>query len=127
MIANAVQGITPGVYRFTPPDGFDLVRTGSFRRDAGLLCLEQPLGALAAATIFLLADLRPVLERLGNRGYRAAQLEAGIRTGRIYLGAFGRDLAATASTFYDDDVTRFVAPGTTKSPLLAAAIGYPAA
>jgi hypothetical protein len=27
---------------------------------------------------------------------------------------------------YDDDVTRFVAPGTGKSALLAAAVGYPA-
>jgi hypothetical protein len=57
-----------------------------------------------------------------------ARHEAGIcvRTGRIYLGAYASGLAATASTFYDDDVTRFVAPGTGKSPLLAAAVGYPA-
>lgn len=126
VIANAVEGIEPGVYRFTPPDGFELVRAGSFRRQAGYLCLEQPLGALAAGTIFLLGDLGPVLDTLGNRGYRAAQLEAGIRTGRIYLGAYASDLAATASTFYDDDVTWFVARGTSKSPLLAAAVGYPA-
>ena len=38
-------------------------------------CLEQPLGALAAGTMFLLAALGPVLDTLGNRGYRAAQLE----------------------------------------------------
>jgi SagB-type dehydrogenase family enzyme len=126
VIANAVEGLEPGVYRFRPPDGFELVRAGSFRREAGYLCLEQPLGALAAGTIFLLADLGPVLATLGNRGYRAAQLEAGIRAGRIYLGAYARDLAATASTFYDDDVTRLVAPGTDKSTLLAAAVGYPA-
>jgi SagB-type dehydrogenase family enzyme len=126
VIANAVEGIEPGVYRFWPPDGFELVRAGSFRRQAGYLCLEQKLGALAAATIFLLADLGPVLGMLGNRGYGAAQLEAGIRTGRIYLGAYASGLAATASTFYDDDVTRFLAPGTGKSPLLAAAVGYPA-
>lgn len=126
VIANAVEGIEPGVYRFTPPAGFELVRAGSFRRQAGYLSLEQPLGALAAGTIFLLAALGPVLDTLGNRGYRAAQLEAGIRTGRIYLGAYASGFAATASTFYDDDVTRFVAPGTGKSPLLAAAVGYPA-
>ncbi len=126
VIANAVEGIEPGVYRFRPPDGFELVRAGSFRRQAGYLCLEQPLGALAAGTIFLLAALGPLLDTLGNRGYRAAQLEAGIRTGRIYLGAYASGLAATASTFYDDDVSRFLAPGTGKSPLLAAAIGYPA-
>ena len=126
VIANAIEGLEPGVYRFTPPDGFALVRAGSFRREAGYLCLEQPLGALAAGTIFLLGDLGPVLATLGNRGYRAAQLEAGIRAGRIYLGAYADDLAATASTFYDDDVTRLVAAGTGKSALLAVAVGYPA-
>jgi SagB-type dehydrogenase family enzyme len=126
VIANAVEGITPGVYRFRSPDGFELVRAGSFRPEAGYLCLEQPLGALAAGTIFILGDLGAVLETLGNRGYRAAQLEAGIRTGRVYLGAVAGDLAATASTFYDDDVTRFLAPGTGKSALLASAVGYPA-
>jgi hypothetical protein len=73
----------------------------------------------------VLGDLGPVLATLGNRGYRAAQLEAGIRVGRIYLAAYASDLTATASTFYDDDVTRFVAPGTDKSALLAAALGYP--
>lgn len=126
LIANAVETLEPGVYRFTTPDGFELVRAGSFRRHAGYLCLEQPLGALAAATIFLLADLGPVLERHGARGYGAAQLEAGIRTGRIYLGAYASGLAATATTFYDDEVTDFVAPGSGKSPLLVAAVGYPA-
>jgi hypothetical protein len=37
-----------------------------------------------------------------------------------------RIIRATASTFYDDDVTCFVARGTGKSPLLAAAFGDPA-
>ena len=125
LIANAVAGVEPGVYRFRSPNDFELVRAGSFRYEAGYLCLEQPLGALAAGTIFVLGDLGPVLATLGNRGYRAAQLEAGIRVGRIYLAAYASDLTATASTFYDDDVTRFVAPGTDKSALLAAALGYP--
>lgn len=31
VIASAVDGIEPGVYRFRPPDGFELVRAGSFR------------------------------------------------------------------------------------------------
>jgi SagB-type dehydrogenase family enzyme len=123
LIANAVDGIEAGLHRFTVGDGFELLRAGNFRRQAGYLCLEQPLGALAAATIFLLADLGPVLGSRGNRGYRAAQLEAGIRTGRIYLGAYASGLGATATTFYDDDVSRFVTPGSGKSPLLAAAVG----
>ncbi len=122
-IANAAAGLAPGVYRFLPPERWELLREGSFRRQAGYLCLEQPLGALAAATVFLMADLEAVLARLGNRGYRTAQLEAGIRAGRLYLGAFAQGLGATGSTFYDDDVTRFLAPGTTLAPMLAVALG----
>jgi hypothetical protein len=123
LIANAVEGLDPGVYRFEPPNGFELLRAGDFRRQAGYLVLEQFLGALAAATMFAMADLDEVLRRHGNRGYRAAQLEAGIRIGRVYLGAFARGLGATASTFYDDDVTAFLAPEEALSPMLAVAVG----
>jgi Nitroreductase family len=123
LIANAVDGLPPGAYRYDPPDGFALLRAGDFRRQAGYLVLEQFLGARAAAVMFAIADLDAVLERHGNRGYRAAQLEAGIRVGRIYLGAFARGLGATASTFYDDDVTAFLAPDEGLSPLLSAAVG----
>jgi nitroreductase len=123
LIANAVEGLEPGAYRFDPPDGFELLRAGNLRRRAGYLVLEQYLGALAAATMFAMVDLDEVLDRYGNRGYRAAQLEAGIRVGRVYLGAFARGLGATASTFYDDDVTAFLAPEEGLSPMLAVAVG----
>jgi hypothetical protein len=123
LIVNTVAGLEPGVYRFQPPYAFELMRAGDFRRQAGYLVLEQFLGALAAATMFAMADLDVVLERHGNRGYRAVQLEAGIRVGRIYLGAFARGLGATASTFYDDDVTAFLAPDERLSPMLCAAVG----
>jgi hypothetical protein len=122
-IANAVDGLAPGAYRFTAPATFELLREGNFRREAGYLALGQALGAYAAATIFFLADLDAALEAHGNRGYRALQLEGGIRGGRVYLGAYARGLGATASTFYDDDVTAFFAPGSTKIPLLCAAVG----
>jgi nitroreductase len=123
LIANAVDGLEPGAYRFEPPDGFELLRAGNFRRQAGYLVLEQHLGALAAAVMFAMVDLESVLERHGKRGYRAAQLEAGIRVGYVYLGAFARGLGATASTFYDDDVTAFLAPEEGLSPMLCAAVG----
>jgi nitroreductase len=123
LVVNAVEGLERAVYRFEPRDRFRLLRAGDFRRQAGYLVLEQPLGALAAATTFAMADLDAVLERHGNRGYRAAQLEAGIRVGRIYLGAFALGLGATASTFYDDEVTALLSPEEGLSPMLCAAVG----
>jgi SagB-type dehydrogenase family enzyme len=123
LIVNAVDGVEPGAYRFEQPDQLELLRPGNLRLQAGFLALEQPLGARAAATHFLLAELECVLAAHGNRGYRAAQLEAGIRTGRIYIAAFAHRLGATASTFYDDAVTEFFASGSSKTPMLCAAVG----
>ena len=123
LVVNAVEGLEPGAHRFEAPDSFELLRAGSFRREAGFLVLEQELGARAAATIFFLTDLDRLFAEHGERGYRWAQLEAGIRTGRVYIGAFARGLAATASTFYDDEVTRFFGLEPALQPMLSVAVG----
>ena len=54
-----------------------------------------------------LADLTHILERYGNRGYRAVPLEAGTIGGRMYLAAYAQRLGSTGLTFFDDDVTHF--------------------
>ena len=76
---------------------------------------------LAAVNVFQLADIDALVERLGDRGYRWAQLEAGIRAGRVQIGAFARGWGAAASTFFDDEVSREL--GTTDSPMLMVAVG----
>jgi SagB-type dehydrogenase family enzyme len=119
VVAHAVDGLEPGIYRYPTRSTFELVRAGNLRRLAGYLVLEQELGERAAAVLFVLADLERVLAALGNRGYRAAQLEAGIRLGRIYLAATARGWGATGTTFYDEDVSR--ALETDAAPMTAAA------
>ena len=121
VIVHNVEGLEPGAYRFDPPDKFELLRAGDFRLEAAHLVLDQPLGALSAATVFFTADLDAVVARHGDRGYRWALLEAGIRTGRVYLGAVAERLGVTASTFFDDEVSRFFA--TSQSPMLCVAVG----
>jgi SagB-type dehydrogenase family enzyme len=109
LVANAVEGLAPGAYRYR--DGaFEVLREGHFRRQAGYLCLEQRLGADAAATLFLMTDLDDTLDQWGDRGYRLAQLEAGVVAGRLYLGAYAHRFGATGLTFYDDEVTAFFSP-----------------
>ena len=49
----------------------------------------------------------PLLGGLGARGYRAAQLEAGIVAGRLALNAFALGGGATGLTFYDGLVSRY--------------------
>ncbi len=122
LIANALEGLAPGAYVYEA--GFGLLKEGSFRREAGYLCLEQELGADAAATFFLATDLARILQRLGARGYRVAQLEAGIVAGKSYLGTYAYRLGATGLTFYDDDVTAFFSPhAEARSCMLVVAMG----
>ena len=70
--------------------------------------MEQDHPRDAAVNVFQVGDLDAIVERLGDRGYRWAQLEAGIRAGRLQIGAFMRGWGAAASTFYDDEVSRLL-------------------
>ena len=127
LIVNAVDGLAPGTYFFDRlRDGFVPLRAGDLRREAGHLALGQALAADAAVNLYWLVDLGPVLERLGNRGYRAAQLDAAIAGGKSYLAAFALGLGATGLTFFDDDVTAFFSPHAEgKSVMFLMAVGKP--
>ena len=126
LIVNAAEGIRPGAYYYNPAGkgGLELLQAGEFREESGHLCFEQALGADAGAVAFFMADLDVALSRLGNRGYRAAQLEAGIIGGRMYLGSHGLGLGATGMTFFDDAATAFFSPHAAgKSLMFLAGLG----
>jgi SagB-type dehydrogenase family enzyme len=125
VIVNAVDGVEPGAYAYDPVGhALVLLRAGDFRGSAGHLDLGQRLAADAAVNCYWLTDLDPVLERFGNRGYRAAQLQAAIAGGRTYLAAYAVGLAATGLTFFDDDVTAFFSPHAAgKSVMFLMAVG----
>jgi len=126
LIVHAVEGLSPGAYVFDRNRGaLECLKQGDFRAEAGYLGLQQELPADAAVDIFFLADLRPVFERFGNRGYRAVQLEAGILGGKLYLAAYAQRLGATGLTFFDDDVTAFFSPHAEgKSAIFLVAVGH---
>ncbi|MGE0681645.1 MAG: SagB/ThcOx family dehydrogenase [Candidatus Binatia bacterium] len=128
LIINSVDGLPPGAYVFQRSrNALELLREGEVRREAGYLGLGQQLPADASVNIFCLTDLAAVLECFGNRGYRAAQLEAAIIGGKCYLAAYGQGLGATGLTFFDDDVTEFFSPHAEgKSVMFLTAIGKPA-
>lgn len=125
LIVHAVDGLAPGAYVYHPgPAALELLKEGNFRRDAGHLGLGQEIPADASVDVFFLTDLRQVLERWGNRGYRAAQLEAGVMGGKLYLGAYAQRLGASGLTFFDDDVTEFFSPHAEgKSVMFLVALG----
>jgi SagB-type dehydrogenase family enzyme len=124
-IVHSVQGLKPGAYFFRRDQNtLELLKEGEFRAEAYHLGLEQELPADASVDIFFLADLGPILERFGNRGYRAVQLEAGAIGGRMYLAAYAQHLGGTGLTFFDDDVINFFSPHAKgKSAIFLLAIG----
>jgi SagB-type dehydrogenase family enzyme len=125
LIVNAVDGLAPGAYRYAADArALEPLRLGQARALAGHLALDQPLAADAAVDVVFMADLERVLGRLGNRGYRAAQLEGGIRGGKLYLGAYALGLSATGLTFYDDEMTALFSPSAAgQSPMFLVALG----
>lgn len=128
LIVHAVDELPPGAYVWRKEQqALELLQEGNFRRAAGSLGLGQELPADASVNVFFLADLRPMLARFGNRGYRAAQLEASIMGGKLYLAAYAQGLGATGLTFFDDDVTAFFSPHAAgKSVMFLVALGKPA-
>jgi SagB-type dehydrogenase family enzyme len=129
LTVHAVDGIPPGAYAYHPgPHALEPLKAGDFRRESAFLCLEQPLGGMSSATVFFLADLGRVLDALGNRGYRVANLEAGIAGGRLYLSAYARRFGATGLTFYDRAVVDFFSPHAAgRAALFVTALGRSAA
>ena len=125
LIVHAVGGLPRGAYVFhRDREALELLKEGEFRSEAGYLGLEQALPAAASVDVFLLADLKPILERFGSRGYRASQLEAGIIGGKLYLAAYAQRLGASGLTFYDDAVTEFFSPHAKgKSVMFLVALG----
>ncbi|HZV51238.1 MAG TPA: SagB family peptide dehydrogenase [Candidatus Dormibacteraeota bacterium] len=122
LTVHAVAGFAPGAYRWSS-EGPVLLRPGDLRDDAARACLAQAAGGDSAYTVFHGRRLEALLEALGERGYRAAQLEAGIVAGRLVLAAHALGLGGTCLTFYDDEVERLF--GTRAATMLATACGVP--
>jgi SagB-type dehydrogenase family enzyme len=126
LIVHAVDGLSAGSYVYhRDRNALELLRAGSFRREAGHLALGQDLAADASVDIYVLCNLETVLARFGNRGYRVAQLDAAITGGKLYLSAYALHLGATGLTFFDDDATEFFSPHAAgKSVMFLVALGH---
>lgn len=125
LVANQVDGLAPGSYLYQREKrNLLLLKEGDFREQVKYLGLEQELPGDASVNFFFLTDLAKILARFGNRGYRCAQLEAGIMGGRLYLAAYAQRLGASGLTFYDDDVVKFFSPHAKgKSAIFLVAVG----
>ena len=126
-LVHAVEGVPSGTYQYHP-DGGQLERLGDVdRRTAAHLALDQSVVGDAAVTVYLVADVDAAVDAVGNRGYRLAQLEAGIGLGRLYLATYAHlALGGRGFTFYDDLVTEHLSPrGAGQTPMTLFAFGRP--
>lgn len=127
VVANAVDGIRNGSYFYRHKDDektLEPLKYGEFRSEVGHLGLDQRLAYDCSASVFIMCDLDAVFATFGNRGYRAAMLEAGIMGGRIYLASHALGIGATGLTFYDDETADFFMPHSEKkSMMLLLAVG----
>ena len=86
----------------------------------------QDLADEASVNHYYLADLHRVTVRLGDRGYRAAELEEGTGDGKVCFPAYALGPGATGLTFLDDEVAAFLSPQAAgKSVMFLAAVGRP--
>jgi SagB-type dehydrogenase family enzyme len=126
-LVNGVEGVPAGAYQYHPEETA-LERVADVDRETtGRLALDQQVVGDAAASVYLLTDLESVVGRLGNRGYRLAQLTGGVALGRLYLAAYAhRTLGGRGFTFYDDLVTDHLSPRAAgQTPLTMFAFGHP--
>jgi hypothetical protein len=81
LAAHAVESLEPGLYRWPVID--TTLRSEDLRSQLFRVCGDQASGRDAAFAAIAAIDL----EQLDDRGYRTAQLDAGLVDGRLHLAA----------------------------------------
>jgi SagB-type dehydrogenase family enzyme len=115
---HAVEGVEPGLYRSPSLDA--LLRPGDLRDELFHVCAEQDLGRDASFVVIAAVDVN----QLDDRGYREAQLDAGLVSGRLSLAAFALGVGATGMTFIDSEIPALL--GEPLAGLLLTCVGVPA-
>jgi len=113
---HAVDGVAPGIYRWPESEPR---RAGDVRDELYRLAFEQELAQDAAFVTIGTADIGA----LDDRGYREAQLGAGIVEGRLHLLAYAMGAAASGMTFADSELESVI--GERVDGLILTCVGVP--
>lgn len=116
---HGVDDIAPGLYLW--PDTDRPLRAGDLRDELLRICLDQYLAADAAYVVIAATPLTA----LDDRGYRDAQLAAGIAEGRLHLAAYALGASATGMTFVDSEVPGLLGEPDDIATLLFTCVGVP--
>jgi SagB-type dehydrogenase family enzyme len=110
VIVNEVEELEPGVYYYDRSH-HELVqiRRGDHRQQAYAASLFQDVVGEAHVAFVMTADLKRLGYPDGDRGYRYANLDAGMLGGRLYLMATGLNLGCCGiGAFFDDEVSELI-------------------
>jgi SagB-type dehydrogenase family enzyme len=114
---HAVERLEPGLYRW--PDLDRPLRRGPLRDELFRVCFDQELGRDACFVVMAAVDV----DELDDRGYREAQLDAGLVEGRLHLAAFALGIGASGMTFLDSEIAGLL--GEPLAGLLFTCVGVP--
>lgn len=117
VVVHNVDGVEQGLYRW--PDLSNPVSAGAMQDTLYRLSLEQNLACEAAFVVIAAIDVGA----LDDRGYREAQLAAGLVEGRLHLVAYALGASASGMGFLDSEVPDFL--GEPLQPLLFTCVGVP--
>ncbi|MBB5867284.1 SagB-type dehydrogenase family enzyme [Allocatelliglobosispora scoriae] len=116
---HGVDGVAPGIYRW--PELTQPLRTGDLREELTRICLGQDLGGDAAFVVIAGAPA----DTLDDRGYREAQLRAGVVEGRLHLAAYALGMGASGMTFLDSEVPALLGEADDLLTLIFTCVGTP--
>ncbi len=122
IVVNGVDGVAPGVYRW--PDLDTPVRIGALRDELLHVSTGQYLTADAAFVVIGAVPADAAAE-LDDRGYRDAQLAAGLVEGRLHLAAYALGAGASGMTFFDSEVPALLGEPDGLVALLFTCVGVP--
>jgi hypothetical protein len=114
---HGVEGMDPGLYRW--PDLDRPLRREPMREEMLRFCWDQDLGRDAAFVVVAAVDA----DELDDRGYREAQLGAGLVEGRLHLAAYALGIGASGMTFLDSEIEPLT--GEPLAGLIVTCVGVP--
>lgn len=127
LIAGAVEGLSPGVYRYRPHrHALSLVEPGDRRRAVARAALNQGWIADAPITILVAAVFHRTTGRYGERGRQYVHMEVGHAAQNVYLQAVGLGLGTTVvGAFRDGELAGALGLEAGEDPLALLPVGVP--
>ena len=117
VVVHGVEDTAPGIYRW--PDLETPLRQAELRDELLRIALDQYLAADAGYVVIGAIDGA----ELDDRGYREAQLAAGLVEGRLHLAAYALGATASGMTFADSEVPALLGQSSDLVTLLFTCVG----